>query len=130
MVNEPRKGYAKSTLPECRFERDECHACREGKCMVLMDTDFGENVTVCPFYRSKDDNLRESAMCINRLIRIGRTDLIEKYQPVYRSLNLLGGEEDFERRARAELEDQKQKIREQVVTRLHSIAEIAEEWYE
>ena len=130
MVREPRKGYVKSVLPECRFEHEECHAFREGKCMVLVDTDFGEEVADCPFYRSKDDNLRESAMCINRLIRIGRTDLIEKYQPVYRSLNLFGGEGDFERRARAELQEKRQQIREQVVTRLHSITEIAEEWYE
>ena len=130
MVNEPRKGYAKSTLPECRFERDECHACREGKCMVLMDTDFGENVTVCPFYRSKDDNLRESAMCINRLIRIGRTDLIEKYQPVYRSLNLLGGEGDFERRARAELQEKRQQIMERLEMKRQSLIEIAGELYE
>lgn len=130
MVREPRNGYAKNALPECRFEREECHAFREGKCMVLMDTDFGENVADCPFYRSKGDNLRESAMCINRLIRIGRTDLIEKYQPVYRSLNLLGGEGDFERRARAELEEKRQTIREQVETRRQSVAEMQEEWYE
>ena len=130
MVREPRNGYAKSALPECRFEREKCHAFREGKCMVLMDTDFGENVADCPFYRSKEDNLRESAMCINRLIRIGRTDLIEKYQPVYRSLNLLGGEGDFERRARAELEEKRKTIREQVKTRRQSVAEMQEEWYE
>ena len=98
--------------------------------MVLMDTDFGENVADCPFYRSKGDNLRESAMCINRLIRIGRTDLIEKYQPVYRSLNLLGGEGDFERRARAELEEKRQTIREQIETRRQSVTEMQEEWYE
>jgi len=130
MVREQKRGYKQAEPPECRFEREECHAYREGKCMVLMDTEFGEDVADCPFYRSKEDNLRESAMCINRLIRIGRTDLIDKYQPVYRSLNLLGGEDDFERKARVNLKEKKQQIREQVEKRRRSIAEVAEEWYE
>ena len=130
MVREQKRGYRQAEPPECQFEREECHAYKEGNCMVLMATDFGEDVADCPFYRSKEENLCESAMCINRLIRIGRTDLIDKYQPVYRSLNLLGGEDEFERRARADLKDKKQKIKEQVEKRRRSVAEVAEEWYE
>ena len=129
MVRELRPGSNRSGAM-CRFEREECHAYRNGMCIALQDTDFGEGVANCPFYRSKDDNLRESASCINRLIRIGRTDLIEKYQPVYRRLNLLGGEDDFERNARIELQDRKQTLREQIEMRRRMVAEIAEEWYE
>ena len=129
MVRELRPGSNRSGAM-CRFERKECHAYRNGMCTALQDTEFGAGVSNCPFYRSKVDNLRESASCINRLIRIGRTDLIEKYQPVYRSLNLLGGEDDFERNARVELQNKKIALREQVETRQRSIAAIAEEWYE
>ena len=129
MVKELRSGGNRN-VAICRFEQDKCHAYRNGMCMALQDTDFGTDVENCPFYRSKEDNLRESARCINRLIRIGRTDLIEKYQPVYRSLNLLGGEDDFERNARIELQDRKQTLREQVEMRRRMVAEIAEEWYE
>lgn len=124
-----RRGTQRSQ-PECRFEREDCHAWGDGRCAALIDTDFSTDVTDCPFYRSKQDNLRENTACLNKLIRMGRTDLIDKYHPVYMNLSLLGGEDDFIRDARAQLEEKKQEIRAEVEARARKVSAISEEWYE
>lgn len=128
-MTRPRHGTQRCQ-PECRFEREDCHAWEDGRCAALTDTDFGTDVTDCPFYRSKQDNLRENTACLNRLIRMGRTDLIDKYHPVYMNLKLLCGEDDFIRDARAQLEEKKQEIRAEVEARARNVSAISEEWYE
>ena len=119
---------ATSRLPECRFERDDCHAYKDGCCQALSDTDFGDRD--CPFYRSKEENVKEVSACVNILIRKGRTDLIDKYRPVYNALNLLGDEDEFISRARQRLEAKKHEVRDQVRARKDSVRMNRGAWYE
>ena len=119
---------AASGLPECRYERDDCHACRDGRCVALSDTDFGSRD--CPFYRNKRENVQEVSLCLNILIRKGRSDLIDKYRPVYLALNLLGGEDDFIHDAKARLEAKKTEMRAEIERRRDYVNRIGGEWYE
>lgn len=119
---------ASSKLPDCRFERGDCHAFKDGCCQALADTDFGDRD--CPFYRSKEENVREVSACVNILIRKGRTDLIDKYRPVYNALNLLGDEDEFISKARQRLEEKKLEVRDQVRTRKDSVRMNRSVWYE
>ena len=119
---------ALSRLPECRFERDDCHAYKDGCCQALSDTDFGDRD--CPFYRSKEENVREVSACVNILIIKGRTDLIDKYRPVYNALNLLGAEDEFISKARMRLEAKKREVRAEVRARKESVRMSGGAWYE
>jgi len=119
---------ASSKLPDCRFEREECHAYKDGCCQALSDTDFGDGD--CPFYRSKEENVREVSACINILIRKGRTDLIDKYRPVYNALSLLGDEDEFIKEARRRLLAKNLEVRAEVRTRKESVRMGGGTWYE
>lgn len=119
---------AASRLQVCRFKRDDCHAYEDGCCQALSDTDFGDRD--CPFYRSKEENVREVSACLNILIRKGRSDLIDKYRPIYISLNFLGGEDEFISSARKQMEIKKQEMRAQIKARKESVQQIGDEWYE
>ena len=123
-----RERVATSRLPECRFEREECHAYKDGCCQALSDTDFGDGD--CPFYRSKEENVREVSACINILIRKGRTDLIDKYRPVYNALSLLGDEDEFIKEARRRLLAKNLEVRAEVRTRKESVRMGGGTWYE
>ena len=117
-------------MPACSFEKEDCHAYRDGTCDALTDTEFGAERMECPFYRSRDDNIRESSECMNRLLRIGRTDLIEKYRPVYMRLNSRDGKEDFIRAAKEALNKRIPEIQDRIKTRIRKVSDITEEWYE
>ena len=119
---------ASSKLPDCRFERGDCHAYKDGCCQALADTDFGDRD--CPFYRSKEENVREVSACINILIRKGRTDLIDKYRPVYNALSLLGDEDEFIKEARRRLLAKNLEVRAEVRTRKESVRMSGGTWYE
>lgn len=115
-------------FPECQFEREDCHAYQAGTCQALANTDFGDRD--CPFYRSKSDNVREVSQCINILIRKGRTDLIDKYRPVYDALSLLGGEDEFIREAKKRLEEKRAVMEVEIKARKEYVDRIGDEWYE
>ena len=89
-------------LPVCSYKQD-CHACRRGKCIALTATDFSE--AGCPFYRNAKENSNENQRCMYRLIRDGHNILIEKYREVYIDLGMLDIVDDFVRDGRKELED-------------------------
>ena len=67
---------------------------------------------------------------MNILIRKGRSDLIDKYRPIYISLNFLGGEDEFISSARKQIEIKRQEIRAQIKARKESVQQIEDEWYE
>ena len=119
---------AASRLQDCRFKRDDCHAYKDGCCQALADTDFGDRD--CPFYRSKEENVREVSACVNILIRKGRTDLIDKYRPVYNALNLLGDEDEFIKEAKRRLLAKNLKVRAEVRTRRESVRISGGAWYD
>ena len=93
-------------LEPCGFE--DCHAFERGRCVALNDTDFGERR--CPFYRSRADNANEAAACMDRLARIGRKDLIDKYHAVYPNLITGSAVKDGIMVFRQELEEMKREF--------------------
>ena len=58
-------------------QRLGCRACHNGKCVALEDTDFG--VCGCPFYKTEAQCRKQENENFDRLSRIGRRDLIRKY---------------------------------------------------
>lgn len=61
---------------ECN--RYDCFANRSGRCRVLTDTAFGDKT--CPFYKTEGQASEERAKAQDRLVAIGRQDLIAYYQ--------------------------------------------------
>lgn len=56
----------------------DCAACRDGKCQALINTDFGSRD--CPFYKSKEQNMRELLMVEKRLKdQSGKSPFFFKY---------------------------------------------------
>lgn len=62
--------------PPC--ERHRCFSCIDGKCMALENNDFGHRG--CPFYKPFEKARREQKAALQRLVRLGRSDLLKKYQ--------------------------------------------------
>lgn len=57
--------YAKQ-IPDCTVA--ECFGCEEGKCVVLINNDFGERK--CPFFKTNQQVEEEKAYCEERLEKI------------------------------------------------------------
>ena len=78
MKEKLKKKYNPAKQP-CRQETEDCFARnRRGNCDVLTDTGYpcGE----CPFYKSEHVSEDECLMTYERLVVLGRTDLIGKYE--------------------------------------------------
>ena len=71
-------GTAKSKgLPRCTAPRD-CFANKDGVCICLGDNDF--HGKYCPFYKATAQNDAGRKKSYERLVQLGRTDLIEMYK--------------------------------------------------
>lgn len=88
-------------LPVC-VEYTDCHAWQEGRCISLTDNRFGERD--CPFYKRKSRNNREQQECLKRLVKRGRTDLLEKYKNVLCGLGVFEVSDGYMEAASAELD--------------------------
>lgn len=89
------------SFPVCTAHPD-CHACRNGRCMALDRNDFvGRD---CPFYKNSEINRREQREGLEKLIRMGRTDLIDKYKRTFQELGIFGMPDFFTEQATAELD--------------------------
>lgn len=78
-------------LPACR--ELSCFANREGYCDALTDTDFG--MRRCPFYKTMEDAISDQLDALQRLVEMGRFDLIEKYRGTLEALGILDCEDSF-----------------------------------
>ena len=78
-------------LPQCR--ELSCFANREGFCDALSDTDFG--MRRCPFYKTVEDAISDQLDALQRLVDMGRFDLIEKYRGTLEALGILDCEDSF-----------------------------------
>ena len=76
--------------------------CRNGRCMALDRNDFGRRD--CPFYKNSEINRREQREGLEKLIRMGRTDLIDKYKRTFQELGIFGMPDSFTEQATAELD--------------------------
>lgn len=56
----------------------DCFACRENKCCILTDTDFGNRK--CPFQKTWNQLVREQRTGLKKMIVEGRHDLLKKYR--------------------------------------------------
>lgn len=64
-------------LLRCTAHRD-CFANKDGVCVCLGDNDFhGKD---CPFYKTPARNEADRQKSYERLVQLGRTDLIEMYK--------------------------------------------------
>ena len=54
-----------------------CRANHNGKCAALESTSF--RTGICPFYKTAEKCRKEDNAAYDRLVLIGRRDLIEKY---------------------------------------------------
>lgn len=79
------------SCPRCR--KLSCFANRKGLCNALSDTDFG--MRRCPFYKNCDDAMAESLDALQRLVDLGRFDLIEKYRGALEAMGILDCEDSF-----------------------------------
>ena len=71
-------GTAKSKgLPRCSAHRD-CFANKDGVCVCLGDNDF--HGKVCPFFKTTAQCDEDRQKSYERLVSIGRDDLVERYQ--------------------------------------------------
>ena len=61
---------------ECKHYK--CFANRSGRCRALSDTDFGGKA--CPFYKTEAQAAEDRAKAQDRLVAIGRQDLIAYYR--------------------------------------------------
>ena len=89
------------SFPVCTAHPD-CHACRNGRCMALDRNDFGGRD--CPFYKDSEVNRREQREGLEKLIRMGRTDLIDKYKRTFQELGIFRMPDFFTEQATAELD--------------------------
>ena len=89
------------SFPVCTAHPD-CHACRNGRCMARDRNDFGRRD--CPFYKNSEINRREQREGLEKLIRMGRTDLIDKYKRTFQELGIFGMPDSFTEQATAELD--------------------------
>ena len=80
----------------------ECFACREGKCCILTDSDFGERK--CPFQKTWAQVVREQKTGLEKLILNGRYDLIQKYRKVLIDLGVFMQQDDDVRELFRELD--------------------------
>ena len=85
------EGMAGDGLPQCR--ELSCFANREGFCEALSDTDFG--MRRCPFYKTVEDAISDQLDALQRLVDMGRFDLIEKYRGTMEALGILECEDSF-----------------------------------
>lgn len=85
------EGMASDGLPQCR--ELSCFANREGFCDALSDTDFG--MRRCPFYKTVEDAISDQLDALQRLVDMGRFDLIEKYRGTLEALGILDCEDSF-----------------------------------
>ena len=68
----------KPYLP-CQAGLADCFAMNShGCCIALQDTDFHGGA--CTFYKTSEQEGKDRAASVERLKRIGREDLIEKYR--------------------------------------------------
>lgn len=88
------------SLPPC--EKKDCHAWQDGKCTALSDNRFGSRP--CPFYKKLDVCRQERSECLDKLIRSGRMDVVEKYKSVLAELGIFGLADKFIDRAAEALE--------------------------
>ncbi len=69
-----------TSLPFCRMAEKDCAARNAGgKCEALERAYFRGRS--CPFYKPEEQQRAENQACIERLLIIGRVDLLEKYHP-------------------------------------------------
>ena len=85
------EGMAGDGLPQCR--ELSCFANREGFCDALSDTDFG--MRRCPFYKTVEDAISDQLDALQRLVDMGRFDLIEKYRGTLEALGILDCDDSF-----------------------------------
>jgi hypothetical protein len=64
-----------NSLPMC--DHRSCAGNKYGYCRILKSNHFGEKV--CPFYKTTEQNEREKKAVMDRLIAMGRQDLIDTY---------------------------------------------------
>ena len=67
-------------MPACPMERKDCAACnREGRCRALDRADFPGRP--CPFYKTWEQQKAENGAAWERLVALGRYDLLATYRP-------------------------------------------------
>ena len=63
----------------CPMAQMDCAAMNSrGRCVALKDIDYGPDKP-CPFYKTADQKAAENAKTRDRLVSIGRADLLAKY---------------------------------------------------
>jgi len=70
-----RENRKKKAVTKCH--RSTCAGCKDGVCRILKSTHFGEKA--CPFFKTKEQNDKECAAVMARLIAQDRHDLIDLY---------------------------------------------------
>lgn len=70
-ANRRREGY-----PNC--PNNQCASYRKGVCIVLASNDFGTRA--CPFFKTTKEAEMEREASLERLVGLGRHDLIRKYK--------------------------------------------------
>ena len=69
----------KQSMQQCSFFANDCAAFdRRGLCEAVIDIEYGP-YRRCPFYKNIDQNCEEHLRAINRIVRLGRFDLLDKY---------------------------------------------------
>lgn len=69
------------TYIKCIDSRESCAACENGLCLALNESArklFRNGV--CPFYKVERDQAKAQVDTRNRLLAIGREDLLHKYR--------------------------------------------------
>ena len=64
----------------------DCFACVDGRCSILTDNDFGD--CGCSFRKTWEQAKSEQRAGLERLVEIGRYELIEKYESVLAALGI------------------------------------------
>lgn len=72
----PKRPKKKTEPPLCRFGKRDCHAYKDGYCVVLYD--LRRIWTQCPFYKSEEQIRQEQQRSIERLKFMGFDDLINR----------------------------------------------------
>ena len=63
---------AKVKLAPCPAKEKKCACYKSGNCLALENTDFGEKR--CPFYKHEKQAESEWLACIERLLKLGKSD--------------------------------------------------------
>ena len=75
-----------SVSPHLKCDREDCINNHCGGCVGLRNTHFKSGI--CPFFKTREQSLRESERAYQKLLNEERYDLIEKYKDYYKAVGL------------------------------------------